>query len=62
MVLGGFLGYTKKEVASWLRICIRSVERLIAAGELVPVRVRGKVFITVESFEAYRDRLYRGSR
>ena len=42
-----------EQVAGMLSVCPRTVEALVASGDLVPLRIRGVRRFTVESVEAY---------
>lgn len=46
----------KREVAEQLRISTRTVERLIASGDLLPVRLGGSVRIRVEDVRELVER------
>lgn len=47
--------FTKHEAASYLRRCIRTIEKLTAAGELPAYRVRGKLLFRRGDLDAYVD-------
>ena len=53
----GVLVVTKREAARTLGVCIRTIERLVAAHDLCPVRIRGCSRITTASIKAYFNRL-----
>lgn len=44
---------TYEEVAERLHVTVRTVRRLVAAGQLRPVRVSRKPLITEREFEAF---------
>lgn len=48
---------TRKEAAAWLRVSLRTLDRLVAAGEVGIVRVggdqRGRVLISTHELERW---------
>ncbi len=44
---------TREEAANWLRISTRTLDDMAEAGEIKPVRVRGRVLYHVDTLEAY---------
>ncbi len=53
----GVLVVTKPEAARTLGVCIRTIERLVAAQDLCAVRIRGCSRITTASIKTYFNRL-----
>lgn len=47
---------TKKDVATYLNVSIRTVDTLIAEGELIPIKIRTSSRFTYESVERYIHR------
>lgn len=43
---------TKKEVADFLRVSVKTVERMVADGELKAIRIRGQVRFDPEDIRA----------
>ena len=43
----------KGEVARILRVCSKTIERLVAEGKLKPVRVRDRVLFTTEDVQFF---------
>ena len=50
---------TYAEVAERLHVSVRQVRRLVASGQLRPVRVGRKPLVTVREFEAFVAAAYR---
>lgn len=50
---------TYEEVAARLHVTVRTVRRLVAAGQLRPVRVGRKPLITEREYEAFISAAYR---
>lgn len=48
---------TREEVAKFLRICVRSVDRLLATGELRPLRTGRRVVVARGELANYLARL-----
>lgn len=46
---------SKREAAAYLRRCTRTLESLVAAGELPAYRVRGKLLFRRSDLDAYVD-------
>lgn len=44
---------TVDEVAERLRVGVRTVERMIATGELASLKIRRRRFVSAEAVEAY---------
>ena len=44
---------TKKEVATYLNVSIRTIDTLISEGELIPIKIRTSNRFTPESIERY---------
>lgn len=53
---------TIDDVADYLRVSKRTVETLIAEGELVPLRIRTRRMFTREAIDAYLRRIAGGRR
>lgn len=53
---------TVEEVAERLRIGVRTVERMIAAGELASLKIRRRRFVANEAVEAYQALALRRGR
>jgi len=53
---------TRKEAAERLRISTRTLDDMAAAGEIQPVRIRGRVLYAPETLEAYVRRNAGGGR
>lgn len=51
---------TREEAAKRLRISKRTLDDMAAAGEIQPVRIRGRVLYHSETLEAYVRRQARG--
>ena len=47
---------SKSKAAALLDVSVRTVERLVASGELIRVRVRGCIRITLDSIREYLGR------
>ena len=55
--MAGPLLITKAEAGEYLRVSIRTIERLISAGKLPLVHVEGAARLRVADVEAYVDSL-----
>lgn len=50
---------TLDEVASWLRVSVRTVQRLIASGQIRPIHIGRRTLVTSKEVEAYVSAAYR---
>ena len=48
--------YNKLELAMELRICVRTVDKLMSDGEISFLKVRGRVIFSQDDLNAYVDR------
>lgn len=53
---------TREEAAERLRISVRTLDDMAEAGEIQPVRIRGRVLYHTETLEAYVRRRAEGER
>jgi len=49
--------YTLEEVAGLLNVSVKTVRRLIQDEEIVPFNQRAKLYVSVEEFEAYWQKI-----
>ncbi len=52
----------KRQVAEFLNVSVRTVDNLVASGELFPIRVRSARRFTRKSIERYVASLERAAR